>query len=997
MIPKECKRLAEVDFPIAAVSQSAGTDKYIRHKPTTTLHTWWAQRPLAACRAILLGLLLPDPCDEKCPKDFKVHARELLTKVPGMVGKSDKDLQRALLRFIGDFSNWDLVNQSSYLEVSRGLIKAVNVQEPPLVIDPFAGAGSIPFEAIRLGCEVFASDLNPVSCLIHKTIIEDIPQYGPQLAEDLGSFGKKIKEVATKELSDFYPSDKNDVKPVAYLWARAVKCEAPNCGVEIPLIPSFWLCKKAKRKKALRYKIIKSSKGQLNIEFEIFEPTKDADVPSATTARAKATCLCCGVVLSAERVKTQLANQRGGADVIFDSTGKRIGGAKLLAVVTISTEGRRRAYRIPTQEDYKAVWKAIKKLDEISSKKLSNGLSLIPNEKLPPIGTLGFRVQRYGMLEWGDLFTARQKLALVALGNQVREQSGHLTIKELAAFVIDKFMRHCNGNARWNNVIESVEPAFGTHTLPITWVFPETVPWGPWAENFDGSLEAVQKTISTGFLGIGKTGQSQLADAMKSPLPDSSVDVWMTDPPYYDAIPYADLSDFFFVWLKRMLLNHPLLCDPFNATNLLTPKDTELVQDVSKDINGISKDKAFFEKSMAQAFREGRRILKDNGIGCVVFAHKTTEGWEALLSGMIKGGWVITGSWPIATERAGRLRARESAALASSIHLICRPRAEMVLVGDWSKILSELPNKVGNWMERLQEEGVLGADLVFACIGPALEIFSKYSKVETAEGKEVTLAEYLEKVWEVVGRIALEHVLGTAEAKARNGVSGALEEDARLTALFLWTMQSTNSPSEEATSEINEAEGIEDNEEETTSNKATKGYSLIYDVARRFAQPLGIHLANWEGRIIETEKGIVRLLGIKERAEQLFGRAGIEVIAADLISSRAPNPQLTLFPEFEKEVSTEIRIKGKGAKKQKRIVIPGEEGEQRQEATTLDRVHAAMLFQATGQANALRKLLKVEYGRGSDFLRLANALSALYPKVSEEKRLIDAMLLAVPK
>ena len=194
---------------------------------------------------------------------------------------------------------------------------------------------------------------------------------------------------------------------------------------------------------------------------------------------------------------------------------------------------------------------------------------------------------------------------------------------------------------------------------------------------------------------------------------------------------------------------------------------------------------------MGQAFTEGRRVLRDDGVGAVVFAHKTTEGWEALLSGMTSGGWTITGSWPIATEMGSRLRARDSAALATSIHLVCRPRPENAPVGEWADVLRQLPLRVGDWMERLQGEGVRGADLVFACIGPALEIYSRYSSVETPEGHQVGLPEYLERVWEVVGREALEQVLGTAEAQARNGAAGALEEDARLTALFLWTLQST--------------------------------------------------------------------------------------------------------------------------------------------------------------------------------------------------------------
>ncbi len=179
------------------------------------------------------------------------------------------------------------------------------------------------------------------------------------------------------------------------------------------------------------------------------------------------------------------------------------------------------------------------------------------------------------------------------------------------------------------------------------------------------------------------------------PCPIRQQASWFTDPPYYDAIPYADLSDFFFVWLKRALPNNSLLRDPFDSKNELTPKTREAVQDETKQFDGQPKDRAFFEKAMGHAFAEGRRVLNDDGIGCVVFAHKTTEGWEALLSGLIQGGWTITGSWPIATEKASRLRARDSAALATSVHLICRPRPEDASVGDWGDVLHELPGRVG--------------------------------------------------------------------------------------------------------------------------------------------------------------------------------------------------------------------------------------------------------------------------------------------------------------
>ena len=390
---------------------------------------------------------------------------------------------------------------------------------------------------------------------------------------------------------------------------------------------------------------------------------------------------------------------------------------------------------------------------------------------------------------------------------------------------------------------------------------------------------------------------------------------------------------------------------------------------------------------MASTFTESQRVLRDDGVGSVIFAHKTTEGWEALLAGMVRGGWTIIGSWPIATEQAHRLRARESAALATSVHLVCRPRPENALVGDWADVLRELPERVGDWMQRLQGEGVRGADLVFACVGPALEVYSRYARVETAEGREVDLAEYLEKVWEVVGREALEQVLGTAEAQARNGAAGALEEDARLTALFLWTMQST--AGDTSSDSGSEAEKVHDEDNRPPRRKAS-GYSLPFDVARRFVQPLGIHLDDWESRIIRTEKGVVRLLPVTERGTQLFGEAGAGAIADEFESNAASSPQLSLFPEEPPSVRGRARRLGRSA------ALAGEL-EAGHEATTLDRIHAAMLLQASGRSQALRNLLRAEQERGSDFLRLANALTALYPPGSEEKRLLDAMLLTAPR
>ena len=989
MIPKECKRLAEVDFPIAEVSRHAAREKSIRHGHPSTLHLWWARRPLASSRAVLMALLLPDPCDSHCPEEFKGKARELLLAMRERPSgwdstvQTDEGLRQVLLKFIADFANWDNSAREEYLETSRGLVQAAHPEQTPLVVDPFAGGGSIPLEALRLGCEAFASDLNPVACLILKVMLEDIPRHGPGLADELRKAGADIKAQAEKELADLYPKDPDGATPIVYLWARTVRCEAPNCGAEIPLIRSMWLCRKPNRKWALRTRVVRDDGVPPKVEFEIFEPKADREVAGGTVSRAKATCLCCRTVLPPERVRSQIAAQRGGADTVFDDDGNRTGGATMTAVVILKEGQQGRHYRLPTDADYAAVSRAQQRVENAMdewAREGKQGICPVPDEPLPPVGTLGFRVQRYGMTQWGDLFTARQKTALLKLGQLTSNtrQASSETTRLLLSLAISRFADDFSSLSRWMDR-ETPAATFTRQALPILWDFCEIAPLDDASWSYSSSVKWVAGSAQAAI--SSRPGQTQQANATDHPLPDHAAHVWFTDPPYYDAVPYADLSDFFFVWLKRIVGRHPLMTDPFDSENPLSPKAFEAVLDETKKTNGRVKDRQWFEETMARAFAEGHRMLVEEGIGSVVFAHKTTEGWEALLSGLIRGGWTITGSWPIATERSARPRAHDSAALATSIHLVCRPRSEDAPIGEWADVLRELPDRVGDWMQRLEGEGVRGADLVFACIGPALEIYSRYRRVETPEGREVALPEYLERVWEVVGREALKQVLGTAEAQARNGAAGALEEDARLTALFLWTVQSTD--------ETGGDNGTEEQDE--SSQTRGSGFSLPFDVARRFAQPLGIHMDDWESRIISTEKGVVKLRPVTDRAKELFGESGADALADEIETNASASAQMSLFPEAAPTVRGRSRGRGETAPSS------GNGLEAQRGATTLDRVHAAMLFQASGRTEALRNLLRAEQDRGPDFLRLANALSALYPRGCEEKRLLDGMLLAVPR
>lgn len=673
----------------------------------------------------------------------------------------------------------------------------------------------------------------------------------------------------------------------------------------------------------------------------------------------------------------------------------------LLALVTLSDATAGRQYRAALPEDYRAVFEAKKRLAHIEGAQLLPALPMIPDEEIPRTELRRISLPIYGVNRFRDMFTYRQLVTLGTLARVVRKHRGGAhpeATNRLLAFALDKTADLNNANTPWKPDAECPVHTLARHDIGMAWDFAEAAPLADASGSFFSAYDRTADAIGASDCNASGTVTVQRADACAHTLPDESADIWFTDPPYYDSVPYAHLSDFFLVWARRALIEGEKL-------PRLAPKDEECVVDRPHKLIPNAKTAEQFEKCIALAMKRGAEVVRKDGAGAIVFAHKTTEGWEALLSGVVASGWVITASWPIATEMQSRLNARDNASLSASVHLVVRPRTESA-VGDWGNVYRELPIRIGEWMERLQQEGVRGADLVFACIGPAMEIYSRYRSVEDAEGREIPLGGdptatepykrgFLAYVWETVGRLALEQVLGTAEAQARNGGAGALEEDSRLTALFLWTLQSTEVASNgEGTEADDVADGEEDEEE--TPKKKKAGFTLIYDVARRFAQPLGIHLDKWEGRIIETDKGIVRLLPVAERRTQLFGEADASAIAHRI--ERDVKTSLNYAFAFMRDASAAPEIKSRGRGKATASAAAASAHEPSpQTVTTLDRLHAAMLLQAGGQANGLRALLREETQRGPDFLRLANALSALYPKDSEEKRLLDAMLLAVPK
>jgi putative DNA methylase len=1002
------KRLIEVDLPIRRISAHARREKSIRHGHISTLHIWWARRPLAACRAVICAALWPDPADENCPPAFRKAAAKIILDFAGKIiadtklandhcspenykawstlvqnpptGKNFAWLRTALLDFIADFANWDNSTVREYLDTSRALTQAAHEAlggapgTRPLVVDPFAGGGSIPLEALRVGADAFASDLNPVPVLLNKVVLEYIPKYGQRLADEVRKWGEWIKREAQKELAEFYPKDADGATPIAYLWARTIQCEGPGCGAEVPLIRSLWLAKKSNRSVALQimpnkkakrvdFQIILKKSGkwvdQANHKTEIATPKFEGMVK-----RGSATCPCCGYTTPVARVREQLKSRHGGTK-----------DGQLFCVVTSRQNEVGRFFRLPNERDLTSAKKAVARLEK-KKREHKGTLSLVPDEKLDLRGIRHTWAMIYGLQDWSSYYTDRQALALTTLtklvveaGQQVRNESDNAfanALQTCLAMVLSREADKLSSIARWDTTRENPQGTFARQALPMLWDFNEVNPLSGSGGDWDTALDWVHRICESQFQSVS-AGTVERASAAHHPMPSDSAHLFVTDPPYYDAVPYAYLSDYFYVWLRRALA--AALPDLF--TDSLVPKDEEIVVDRPHELSNSTHDIAFYERELTKAFSEGRRVLRPDGIGTIVFASKTTASWEAILKAVVDAGWIITGSWPIDTEMEARVAAQGQARLASSVHLVCRPRenpdgsVRTDEIGDWRDVLQELPRRIHEWMPRLAEEGVVGADAIFACLGPALEIFSRYSRVEKASGETVTLKEYLECVWAAVAKEALTIIFPDADTIG-------FEEDARLTAMWLWTLTGGK---EDATNGENAEDADADDESEGGVKKTkTSGFVLEYDAARKIAQGLGAHLEDLSS-LVEVSGDQARLLPVGERARHLFGKEEGKITPA----KKKKLPQLDLFKVLEQADDGGT--------------IFGETKVERHGETVLDRIHQSMILFAAGRSEALKRFL-VEDGVGRDqrFWRLAQALSALYPSHTEEKRWVDGLL-----
>ncbi len=699
--------------------------------------------------------------------------------------------------------------------------------------------------------------------------------------------------------------------------------------------------------------------------LEVFSPKSAMAVESGTSKGGAATCPITGYTTPVESVRRQLSERKGGAS---DS--------RLGCVISVAPNVSGRRYRMATDEDQDIAGKSLALLGGVK-REAKEHLSVLPEGKLNHLRGF-FNVVLYGMTHWCDLFSPRQSIALVTFARLIRETGANLekdsdarfaeAVHTCLAMALGRLVDYGSSLCVWASAGEFVCHTFGRQALPMVWDFAEVNPLSDigWA----GACEWVRRVVEANANAQMAPGTAIQTSALNHALPTDAADATITDPPYYAAIPYADLSDFFYGWLQRALGD---VHKDFFTTEL-APKDDECVSLSHRAAMYRHKDGAWFEAKMAQACGESRRVTKPSGVGLYVFANKETQGWEAMLGALIRAGWVITASWPIDTERGGRLRARDSAALASSIHLVCRPRenpdgsVRTEEIGDWRDLLQELPKRIHEWMPRLAEEGVVGADAIFACLGPALEVFSRYSRVEKASGEVVTLKEYLEHVWAAVAREALSMVFAGADATG-------FEADARLTAMWLWTLQAANGTAESADNSDNAEES--DGDSEGSGKKAkTSGFVLEYDAARKIAQGLGAHLQDLDS-LVEITGDKARLLPVSERTRHLFDKDQSDTPTAG--RQKKKQTQLDLFVELVQASGSE------SAWGEKTVAKLGD--------TALDRVHQSMILFAAGRSAALKRFL-VEDGAGSDakFWRLAQALAALYPKNTDEKRWVEGVL-----
>lgn len=728
------RRLIEDVIPVNEISFAASSEKVGGRKGhPALLHLWWARRPLAAARAAVYATIVcaDAPDEARSPEFFSALCRW---------GASDAAISEA-----------------------RERVLASSGGDPPKILDLFAGGGAIPLEAARLGCEATAVELNPVAHLIQLCMLDYPQRFGPSLGDDIREWGERWVDAAWGRVGHLYPPldkerdlvggqldlDQSEAstevrRPIAYLWTRTVRCPNPSIDEHlIPLVRQTWLAKKKGRYVALRPRI---DEAELTVGWELAEgatPDEFDFDPAGFSKRGKATCFVCGTSVDGDYIK---AEGKAG----------RLGTAPLAAVL-VHSSGRGReylpvgSYQLPDRDDCQSV------LD---------GLDIGPPEE--PVNdrdTLNFKVPLYGLTRFCDLFTPRQLATLCALAQGVHEQyeamvAGGMDAKRAEAvctylgLVLDRVADRTSALCRFDISNEGLTNTYARQALPMVWDFGEANP-------FSSASGSVRKYISEAAETVGslamldRRAAVQRTSATQLPDHDATYDAVITDPPYYDNISYADLSDFFYVWLKRSVG----FLYPEHLSGELTPKRREAIVAPYRHDGDKDQAREFYEAEMEAAFREAHRVLKPRAPLVCVYAHKTTLGWAALVEALRRAGFTITEAWPLDTEMPERSIGQGTASLASSIFLVARRRSDDG-VGTYSDVVADLDKIVAERLERLADAGVSGSDLVIATIGAGLQAFTRYSSVELPNGEEVPAESFLEDVQSRVLNAVLGQVHG---------------------------------------------------------------------------------------------------------------------------------------------------------------------------------------------------------------------------------------------
>ncbi|GAB2643812.1 DUF1156 domain-containing protein [Nocardioides ginkgobilobae] len=743
------RKLIEVALPLEAINRESAREKSIRHGHPSTMHIWWARRPLAAARAVLFAQLVDDPSAR--PDRFPTEELQ-------------REERERLHTLIAELCAWESGRNDRLLDAARREILASTGGNPPPILDPFAGGGAIPVEAQRLGLESRAADLNPVAVLLNKALIELPPAFvgtepvwpglaasqirkwvgAEGLAADVRAYGEWIGQQAKAKVGDLYPDvrldDASHVPALAWIWARTLTCPNPACGIEMPLVRSWWLSKKRGGEAYVAPHVETSNDhpSGRRVRFEIIRSKVGA--PSAasdgTVGRSGATCVACDAPVSLEHIR---------------STSRSVGlGQQLMAAV--ATKNRRRFYVEATADQ-----------------------ELAANVELPedlPLGELSdwpgrINVYRYGLTKFIDLFTPRQLRALIAFSDlvlaareKVIEDGGSAAYADAIATYLglcaSKMTVFHTSLSRWRSDADKTAPAFGRQAIAMVWDFAEPMPFAGAGGDWDGVVDGAAKTLEG--LRPGASGTAIQAPAQSVELPPGVV--ISTDPPYYDNISYAELSDYFYVWLRRVL--RPVYPDLLST--LLVPKAEELVANPYRH-NGPVAAKKFFEDGFREVFARARATASAEYPITVYYAFKQSDsddvgeassGWETLLEGMITAGWEITSTWPMRTEGGTRLIARDSNALASSIVLSLRPRPDGGPTTDRRGFIAALEAELPGALRKLQQGQVAPVDLPQAAIGPGMAVFSRYAAVLEPTGSKMTVRAALARINEILDQVLNE-------------------------------------------------------------------------------------------------------------------------------------------------------------------------------------------------------------------------------------------------